>query len=528
MTVARLLPAKSAPSLPTHVHRNRLTPRSAEACRRTGIEPSELLPLPQSAFQEPGQSPLIAKQRWERYEELRLEAYQAVRAEREKVIADGGVTNLGRSEGETASAPNFTDEAVSTAADMDRRVIEKIKKKQQAEIEQMLMFEISQARQLSEKEDKVRAEKAKEEARRLEREQRAKETAEFRRRTELERKEAEERSEKEARRRQQEEMRRDAKRREEEEEAERQRLVELDRKERERIAKAEARRLRQKELLEEQQAEMKRKEEQKAEQERERLQRLEEKRQAQAEENARARARQQERIEQTLLQNQERLAQQRSQYLQKMQKEEERRQAFEAEKEAEILAKQQAGIEKREHIKQCQLQMEAVVQERKDGVMKKELHHEQMKQEADEVRQREQESKIAEREMRLYAIQLAHMRSQRRTEYQREVMASKIELEAARTDHLLQSRRAQLVQRKDMRSKSCRAKEDVTARMDKMRTSSSFDIDDELRQYIHNPDLRELLDRCDEKCKGGKVPLDTMRSVLYEMQKEGKLLSGTR
>jgi hypothetical protein len=335
-------------------------------------------------------------------------------------------------------------------------------------------------------------------------------------------------AEKEARRRQQEEMRRDAKRREEEEEAERQRLVELDRKERERIAKAEARRLRQKELLEEQQAEMKRKEEQKAEQERERLQRLEEKRQAQAEENARARARQQERIEQTLLQNQERLAQQRSQYLQKMQKEEERRQAFEAEKEAEILAKQQAGIEKREHIKQCQLQMEAVVQERKDGVMKKELHHEQMKQEADEVRQREQESKIAEREMRLYAIQLAHMRSQRRTEYQREVMASKIELEAARTDHLLQSRRAQLVQRKDMRSKSCRAKEDVTARMDKMRTSSSFDIDDEIRQYIQNPDLRELLDRCDEKCKGGKVPLDTMRAVLYEMQKEGKLLSGTR
>ena len=58
----------SSASLPT------LTPRSSEACRRTGIEPSELLPLPLEAFREPGQRPEVEKKRMERYEQLRVEA----------------------------------------------------------------------------------------------------------------------------------------------------------------------------------------------------------------------------------------------------------------------------------------------------------------------------------------------------------------------------------------------------------------------------------------------------------------------
>ena len=76
--------------LPTHVNRSRLTPRSAEACRRTGIEPSELLPLPREAFREPGQSTEVEKLRWERYEQIRVDAYQAVRAEREHILAEQG------------------------------------------------------------------------------------------------------------------------------------------------------------------------------------------------------------------------------------------------------------------------------------------------------------------------------------------------------------------------------------------------------------------------------------------------------
>ena len=64
--------------LPSALTRNRLTPRSAEACRRTGIEPAELLPVPQSAFQETGQPADVEKIRWERYEELRMDAYKAI------------------------------------------------------------------------------------------------------------------------------------------------------------------------------------------------------------------------------------------------------------------------------------------------------------------------------------------------------------------------------------------------------------------------------------------------------------------
>lgn len=519
---------KSAPSLPTHVHRNRLTPRSAEACRRTGIEPSELLPLPQSAFQEAGQSALVAKLRWERYEELRLDAYQAVRAERERVIADGAVTNVPSREtlAGSASSPTLADEASSTAADMERRVIEKIKKKQQAEIEQMLMFEISQAKAAQDKAAKVQLEAEKEERAKKERELRAKDAAEFRRRQELERKEAEAAAEKEARRRQQKEMQREARRREEEEEAERQRLAELERKEKERVAKQEARRQRQAELLEQQQAEAKKKQDEEHEKELQRMQRMEEKQLKTMEDNAAARAKQQQRIEATLSMQQERAAQQRAHYLKRMEEEEKRREAWNEQKQVEIEFKQQMGREKTLKIKQAQVQMEAVVEAKKDDVIRRESMHEHIKAEGDAARQKELAQASAEKEMRIYARQLKQTRHQRRDEYKRDLMASKIQLEAARTEDLLSRRNAMLVQRREMRSKNSRAREAVNERMEKMRSSSSFDIDEEIREHIHNPDLRELLDRCDERCGGGKVPLDTLRAVLSEMQKEGKLLGG--
>ena len=56
-------------------------------------------------------------------------------------------------------------------------MIEKIKKKQQAEIEQMLMFEISQAKAAQDKAAKVQLEAEKEERAKKERELRAKDAA---------------------------------------------------------------------------------------------------------------------------------------------------------------------------------------------------------------------------------------------------------------------------------------------------------------------------------------------------------------
>ena len=216
----RPVSSASAPSLPTHVDRNRLTPRSAEACRRTGIEPAELLPLPQSAFREAGQSAAVEKLRWEKYEELRVDAYQAVRAERARIMAEGGTFSHGGAaasvgslaKSASSSSQPAADVGGSTAIEQERRMVEKIKKKQQAEIESMLLFEIRAAQINKEKEEKLAAQAEADAREKQARERRAKEAAEVRRLNELERKEAELQAEKFARKQQREEMARDARR----------------------------------------------------------------------------------------------------------------------------------------------------------------------------------------------------------------------------------------------------------------------------------------------------------------------------
>ena len=59
--------------------------------------------------------------------------------------------------------------------------------------------------------------------------------------------------------------------------------------------------------------------------------------------------------------------------------------------------------------------------------------------------------------------------------------------------------------------------------MDKMRSTSSFEVDDDIRDNLQNPELLELLARCDDKTGGGKVPMDILKTVISEMQADGKL-----
>jgi hypothetical protein len=228
-SAARPMHSASQPTLlPSALTRNRLTPRSAEACRRTGIEPAELLPVPQSAFQETGQPADVEKIRWERYEELRMDAYKTVRAERERIIKEGGLGSAASMSSLRAGQPSEAaaeDDGAQTALALERRMVEKIRKKQQGEIEQMLMFEIRAAQLNLEKADKVRQQQEADERAKREREARAAEAAEARRKLELERRDAEAEEEKLQRRRQREEMAREKRLVEEEEEAERQRMV---------------------------------------------------------------------------------------------------------------------------------------------------------------------------------------------------------------------------------------------------------------------------------------------------------------
>ena len=527
----------SQPSLPTTVQRNRLTPRSAEACRRTGIEPGELLPLPREAFRVAGQSAELERTRWQAYEDMRLEAYQTVRAERDRIlleqgdepfVADATLVAGGKKRGgmtdaqEQLAAQNAAAESAAESAEM--RAIEKIKKKQQTEIEQMLMFEIRSAQLNKEKEDKVAALKAADVREKAERQARQHAAAELRLQVELERRDAELVAEKEARRRQRAEMERDKKRHAAEEEAERQRLVELDRRDKERAAKAQARRDRQQVLMAKQQEEAYAKQEIDAEREAARLQRLEEKRQKMAEELAASRERAQRRIALTMQMKEERTEQQRSSYMKKLANEERRRAEWTAAKNAAIDERVRNGVEKLEHIRQVQSMMEMHVEARKNEIIGRERVQMEVKAKADAERAQSLQATATEKEMKVYARHLKMARHQRRDEYKREVTTAKITMEGQRTEDLLQRKEETLARRRQMRSSNSLARQSVNERLDKMRQSSSFDVDDEMREMIQNEELQELLRRCDGKTGGaGKVGLDTMRLVLAEMQSEGKL-----
>ena len=537
---------RTQPQMPTHVQRNRLTPRSAEACRRTGIEPAELLPLPREAFREVGQPADVEKLRWEKYEAMRVEAYQAVRAERDRVLAEeesgkgpffadatvvaGSSSKLGASQSDAALLLQKQAQAAEASGNaLEQRVLEKIKKKQQAEIEQMLMFEIRAAQLTKEKADKVIAMQEADEMEKLDRQKRQKAAADLRMKQELERRDAEHTAEKEARKRQHAEMRREMRRKAEEEEQERQRLVELDRREKERIAKQEARRIKQQQLLAQQMEEAQKKQQQEHVREQERLNRIEEKRQMDAEAAAILRERSQQRIARTIAMREERSEQMRANYAKKMANEEIRRMEWHAARQAQVDARVRAGEEKAAHIKEVQQTMELTVEARKNEIIGKERAHMDLKVRADTERQRMLAIAATEKEMKMFTRQLKQARHQRKDEYRREVVAAKIQMEEDRTNGLLARKQEGLDRRRLMRANNALARQGVSERIDKMRQSSSFDVDDEMRGYIQNPELQELLERCDEKTGGqSKVSLDVMRAVLAEMQAEGKLgaLSG--
>lgn len=530
--------SQSQPSLPTTVQRNRLTPRSAEACRRTGIEPSELLPLPREAFREAGQPPEVEKKRWEWYEQMRVEAYQTVRAERDRILKEHGdrpfvedateVASSGGSKSKLtgpqaqAEAESKAQEAASEAAEM--RALEKIRKKQQAEIEQMLMFEIRSAQLAQEKMEKVQAVQEADQREKEEKQARAMAASEARLQAELEKREAEAAAEREARRRQRAEMERDVRRRAQEAEAERERRLELEKREKERQAKQQARKDRQQALFDKQQQEAYDKQEHERQREVARLERLDEKRQKAQEELAASRERAQRRIALTMQMKEERVDTMRTNYVKKLADEEQRRAEWQSAKQAAIDARVRAGEEKAQHIKEVQAMMEMTVEARKSEIIGREREHMEAKAKADAERERVLEVQATEKEMRMYARQLKLARHQRKDEYRREVVAAKIAMEGQRTESLLDKRQDTLTRRREMRANNSLARQNITDRIEKMRSSSAFEVDDEMRGYIQNRELQELLERCDQRTGGAtKVSLDTMRQVLTEMQGEGKL-----
>jgi len=171
-------------------------------------------------------------------------------------------------------------------------------------------------------------------------------------------------------------------------------------------------------------------------------------------------------------------------------------------------------------------------EERKHTILEKERQHEEMMAKLEETRQRKAMVERTEKDMHFYSRQMKLARNLRREEYKREMTAEKIQKENERAEELAAQRRELLKQRRHMRSESSLSRERVASRIDQMRSSASFDVDETVRTYIHNPELNELIERCIEikpqpGPNGSRVSLDTMRTVLAQMQAEGKLAALT-
>ena len=137
------------------------SPRSIDACRRQGIEVNELLYLSLENYkQKSGKKDLersLLQKRWEHFEEKRKEKLKLVIEERNKIIEEEkqGMwkpmksiiqQSLQRSKGSVMRRSQYKESTIvvtdSAMLDKERKQLEKIKLKQQQELQQMMEYEL--------------------------------------------------------------------------------------------------------------------------------------------------------------------------------------------------------------------------------------------------------------------------------------------------------------------------------------------------------------------------------------------------
>ena len=89
------------------------------------------------------------------------------------------------------------------------------------------------------------------------------------------------------------------------------------------------------------------------------------------------------------------------------------------------------------------------------------------------------------------------------------MFSEKIRMETQRADDLKSSRKTLLLQRREARNKSVNTRQGIVDKIDRMRQSNSFYLPHDMRASIDNPELLELMERCDEEQRvtGDKVRL---------------------
>lgn len=193
-----------------------LTPRSAEACLRCGVNPETLKIRDLESFYDTDVSPAVQRMRHEAYSMRRHEEMKAVRHEKKKIVeAEDAATgssgllphyssphgparaSAGRHHGKkhgvaktsptSHSSPEKSDSKL-TLIEVEKKRLEKVKARQERELEQMLDFEIKMSRIQQEAGEKAERERRLNEQRERERVRFAQEMAEEKRQREIKKK----------------------------------------------------------------------------------------------------------------------------------------------------------------------------------------------------------------------------------------------------------------------------------------------------------------------------------------------------
>ena len=186
-----------------------MTPRSAEACLKHGVNPEVLRIRDLDSFWEPGIEPEIQRLRQETYSKRRLEMMKIVRRERKTLINKeaSAMDATGGAEASLTPAQILAQQQKqnSTLVEIEERRLAKMRRRQEKELEQMLGFEVKMNDIAEEQKKKADKEVRMQEKRVRDKEKRLRAMAEDRRVREL-RRQASEDAEEELRRQVQEEM----------------------------------------------------------------------------------------------------------------------------------------------------------------------------------------------------------------------------------------------------------------------------------------------------------------------------------
>jgi hypothetical protein len=176
---------ESASNLNVPISRILLTPRSAESVLKLGVNPEILKMRDLDSFWVPEIEPAVQRMKHEAYIQRRYETMKQCRLERKRIINAEFEASSNITDAPVGVTPEMLlqqqNEASSTLIKLEMQRIEKMQKRQEKELEQMIQFEVNRAKLQQEMTDRIDKEKRKSEMRKKQQEKRLKLMAEERR-----------------------------------------------------------------------------------------------------------------------------------------------------------------------------------------------------------------------------------------------------------------------------------------------------------------------------------------------------------